>query len=79
MSIYYIILSVVVMVLCVTTVTMILLQKKRDAGLGSTMTGQREAYWDANKGRSLEGALEKYTKVFFALILLLVLVLNIIR
>ncbi len=80
MSALYIVLSVLYGLSCVALITVILLQKKRSAGLGNTMSGMgsSQTYWDKNKGRSLEGTLEKYTKllgfVFFALSFILCLV-----
>lgn len=66
MSTVYIILSVVYALGCVALITLILMQKKRSAGLGSSMAGMGGGggtYWDKNKGRSLEGTLEKYSKI----------------
>ena len=81
MSGAYIALSAVLVVLCIVTLAMILMQKKRDAGFGGAVTGQggnRQAYYDSNKARTLDGALERYTKVAFVLILILTILLTII-
>jgi len=56
---------------------MILLQKK-DARLGggmAGMSGDSGSYWSKNKGRSLEGTLEKYSKIAGAVFLALSVVL----
>ncbi len=73
--------SVVLMVLflinCVFMVTVILLQKKRQSGLGSAgiTSAQGGTFWEKNKGRSMEGKLELYTKIsgvlFFVLAVLI--------
>ena len=64
MSIAYIILCVVYILGCAGLMAIILLQKKRSAGIGSVAgMGNADTYWDKNKGRSLEGTLEKYTKI----------------
>jgi preprotein translocase subunit SecG len=58
---------------------MILMQKKRSAGLSAGVMGmgQGESFWDKNKGRSLEGKLERYTKIAGAVFMVIALVLNI--
>jgi len=49
---------------CIALVTTILLQKKNSQGLGTVAgMGNAGTYWDKNKGRSIEGRLEKYTKL----------------
>jgi len=81
MSPFYIALSIVLVLLCVATLTMILMQKKRDAGFGGSVAGQggnRQAYYDSNKGRTLDGMLERYTKVAFVVVLLVTIMITII-
>jgi len=61
---------------------MILMQKKR-AGLSGSFSGMGASspaptYWDKNKGRSLEGSLEKYTKIGGAVFMVVALALNLI-
>jgi len=64
MSIPYIILSVVYVTLCAGLMGIILLQKKRSGGIGSVAgMGNADTYLDKNKGRTLEGTLEKWTKI----------------
>ena len=77
MSIPYIILSVLYAIGCVVLITVILLQKKRSAGLGGMagMGGGSQTYWDKNKGRSLEGTLERFSKIGGALFFILSLAL----
>jgi len=77
----YIVLSVILVVLCIATISMILMQKKRDAGFGGAMSGQtgiRQAYYDANKGRTLDGALERYTKVAFVILVIVTILITIV-
>ncbi len=40
------------------------------------ISGVAESYWGKNKGRSMEGNLEKFTKIAAVLIFVLALVLN---
>ena len=54
----------------------ILLQEGKQAGLGGTISGAAETYWGKNKGRSMEGKLEKATKVMVVLFFVLAIVLN---
>ena len=53
----------------------VLMQEGKSAGLGA-ISGAAETYWGKNKGRSMEGKLEKYTKLSAVLIFVLALVLN---
>jgi preprotein translocase subunit SecG len=81
MSIPFIILSVLYLLGCVALVAAILLQKKRAAGGVSSIAGMGNAadtYWDRNKSRSMEGSLERWTKIggillgLFAIVLCLI-------
>ena len=54
----------------------ILLQEGKQAGLGGTISGAAETYWGKNKGRSMEGKLEKATKIMVVLFFVLSIVLN---
>lgn len=47
----------------------------KTSGLGA-ISGVAESYWGKNKGRSMEGNLEKFTKIAAVLIFVLALVLN---
>ena len=73
------ILKTVLMILlaidCIALTIVVLLQEGKSAGLG-TIGGMADSYWGQNKGRSMEGALEKYTKLLAVLFLLFALVLN---
>ncbi|MDR1704539.1 MAG: preprotein translocase subunit SecG [Clostridiales bacterium] len=80
MSIWFIILSIIAFICCVAINIMILMQKKRSAGLSAGVVGmgQGDTFWDKNKSRSLEGKLERYTKICGAVFMAAALVLNII-
>ena len=43
---------------------------------GEKISGAADSYWGQNKGRSMEGNLEKFTKIAAILIFVLALVLN---
>lgn len=69
------ILSVLAIILCV----IILMQSKRSAGLGAISgSSGGDSYWSKNKGNSVEGALEKYTKIGGALFMIIALAINLV-
>ena len=81
MSAPFIVLTIVFAVACMALIGAILLQKKRDAGGVGSIAGMgnvAETYWDRNKGRSMEGSLERWTKIGGALLAILALVLCIV-
>ena len=63
------ILSIIFVIIC------ILLQEGKTQGLGS-IGGMADTYWGRNKGRSMEGKLEKFTRYGAILFFVLALVLN---
>ena len=71
------ILSVVFVIVCAALIGIVLLQEGKQRGLGS-IGGIAESYWGKNKGRSVEGALEKGTTICAVLFMVIALVLNII-
>jgi preprotein translocase subunit SecG len=78
MSILYVILGILYILGCAAVVAAILLQKKRSAGMGGSVAGMGDVsktYWDKNKGRTMEGTLEKWTKIGAVLLALFAVVL----
>ena len=76
MSIGYIIVSAIILILCVALIGIILMQSKNASGLTGAISGMGSAgnaYWDKNKGRSLEGQLNKYTKIIAGILFILIL------
>jgi len=69
MSIVSLILAILYTIGCGILITIILMQTKRATGLSNVYSGMggSQTYWDKNKGRSLEGSLEKYSKIGGAL------------
>ncbi len=72
-----IILAVVFVIICVALTVIVLLQEGKSAGLGA-VSGMADTYWGKNKGRSMEGNLEKFTKFAAFAVLALALLLNVI-
>ena len=68
-----IILTIVFVILCIAMTVIVLMQEGKTSGLGA-ISGVAESYWGKNKGRSMEGNLEKFTKIAAILIFVLALV-----
>ncbi len=71
-----IVLTVILILLSIVFTAIVLMQEGKSAGLGA-ISGAAETYWGKNKGRSMEGALVKLTKVLGVVFMLLAIVLNI--
>ena len=69
-------LYIVFMLICVALTFIVLMQEGKSAGLGA-ISGMAETYWGKNKGRSMEGKLQKVTIVLCVLFMVIALVLNI--
>ena len=69
------ILSIIFVIICIALSAIILLQEGKTQGLGS-IGGMADTYWGINKGRSMEGKLEKFTRYGAILFFVLALVLN---
>ncbi len=74
----YTVLSVIFVIICLVLTVIVLMQEGKQEGLGS-IGGMAESYWGKNKGRSMEGALEKITTFAAIGFLVLAFVLNIIK
>ena len=71
------VLTVIFIVICLDLTLIILLQEGKSAGLSGSINGMAETYWGKNKGRSMEGKLEKFTKLLVVLFILMSIILNI--
>ena len=76
MEILRTILTIVFIIVCIALIVIVLLQEGKSAGLGA-IAGGAETYWGKNKGRSMEGTLNKITKILAVVFILLSLLLNI--
>ena len=70
-----IILSVIFILICVALTVVVLLQEGKSAGLGA-ISGRADTYWGKNKGRSMEGNLQKFTTFAAVAFMVLAIVLN---
>ena len=71
------VLTAVFVLICLAITVVILLQEGKQAGLTGAISGAADSYWGKNKGRSMEGALEHFTRYGAIVFMILTLVLNI--
>ena len=76
MAILKIVLTVIFILISVALTVIILMQEGKSAGLGA-IAGAADTYWGRNKGRSVEGKLEKFTTIAAIAFLVIALVLNV--
>ena len=77
MAVVKVLLSIIYVVLGIAISVVILMQEGKSNGLGSAIGGMADSYWSKNKGRSMEGALEHFTRYGAIVFMILTLVLNI--
>lgn len=75
MEILRIILTVIFAIDCIVLAVIILMQEGKSQGLGA-IAGAADSYWGKNKGRSMEGGLQKTTTILAVLFFALAIVLN---
>ncbi len=68
-------LTILFILVSVALSAIVLMQEGKSAGLG-VISGAAETYWGKNKGRSIEGKLEKITKILVVLFMLIAILLN---
>ena len=76
MEILRAIVTVVYVLICLGLVVVVLMQEGKSAGLSGSINGVADTYWGKNKGRSMEGALVKITKLLGLLFIVISVVLN---
>ena len=69
-------LYIVFMIICLALTFIVLMQEGKSAGLGA-ISGMADTYWGKNKGRSMEGKLQKITIALCVLFMVIAPVLNI--
>ncbi len=72
-----IILVILFVLLGIALSAIILMQEGKSQGLGA-LSGVADTYWSKNRGRSMEGNLEKFTKYAAIAFFMIALVLDII-
>lgn len=76
MGVLRVIVTVLYVLICIALVAVVLFQESKAQGLSGSINGMAETYWGKNKGRSMEGTLEKITKILAALFVVISVVLN---
>ena len=79
MSVLGYVFGVLFIIVCVALVVLVLAQEGKNQGLGAIQGTVENTYWSKNKGRSREGMMLMLTRVFSAVGLLLVILLNMSR
>lgn len=72
-----VVINIIFILVCVALTVLVLMQEGKSAGLGS-ISGAAETYWGRNKGRSMEGTLEKFTTFAAVAFMVLAIVLNLV-
>lgn len=76
MEILKAIVTIIYVIICIALVVVVLMQEGKSAGLSGSINGVADTYWGKNRGRSMEGALEKFTKGLAVGFIVLSVVLN---
>ena len=73
-----IVISIIFVLVCIALSVIILMQEGKSNGLGA-VAGMADTYWGKDRGRAMEGALEKFTKFAAVAFMLLAIVLNVLN
>ena len=75
MAVLKVITIIAYIAICIGLVVIVLMQEGKSAGLG-TISGAADTYWGKNKGRTLDGSMNKITAVLGVLFVVLSVLLN---
>ena len=78
MEILRVILTVIFVLICIVLTVIVLAQEGKSAGLTGSISGAAETFWGKNKGRTIEGKIEKGTKFVAIAFMVIALLLSII-
>ena len=78
MAVLHTVLIIAYIFVCITLTVVVLMQEGKQAGLSGAIGGgsASDSYWGKNKGRSVEGTLEKITKYLAVAFILISILLN---
>ena len=76
-TILQLILGIILILSSIAIIIVIILQEGNQAGLGA-ITGGADTFFSKNKARSIDAFLSRWTKVFAALFVLMVIGLNVV-
>ena len=68
--------EVLYIVICIAIIVIVLMQEGKSAGLTGAINGVADTYWGKNKGRSMEGAMNKITKYLALAFIVISVLLN---
>lgn len=71
-----IVVTILYIIICIGLVVLVLMQEGKSAGLTGSISGAAETYWGKNKGRSMEGVLERITTVLAVLFIVISVILG---
>lgn len=75
MAVLKVITIVAYIAICIALVVVVLMQEGKSAGLGA-ISGAADTYWGKNKGRTMDGAMNKITVVLTVLFVIISALLN---
>lgn len=70
-------LTIIFILVCIALTIVVLMQEGKSAGFSGAINGMADTYWGKNKGRSMEGLLERITKILVISFFVIALLLNI--
>ncbi len=76
MAVLKIVITILYVLISLALIVVVLGQESKSEGLSGSISGMAETYWGKNKGRSMEGTLEKITKILAISFFLISIVLN---
>ena len=69
-----IVISILLFIICIVLACIVLLQEGKNAGLSGAISGAAETYFGKNKAHTMEGKLERITKILATCFIILALV-----
>ena len=76
MQVLRIILTIIYVLVSIGLIGIVLMQEGKSAGLSGAISGVADTYWGKNKGRSMEGTMNKVTKYLAVAFIVISVLLN---
>ena len=76
MQVLRIILTIIYVLVSIGLIGIVLMQEGKSAGLSGAISGVADTYWGKNKGRSMEGTMNKITKYLAVAFIVISVLLN---
>ena len=71
-----VIVTIIYVLVSIALTVIVLMQEGKTEGLSGAISGAADTYWGKNKGRSMEGAMNKITRYLAVGFIILTVVLN---